>query len=1451
MRRAGVAIACALGLAATLPAVAAADFPYGGDAHDYSSLRLAKGETPNDYADDGNDWHFAATPEPNNEPVNHDPRELNGVRGASVVDPDPTKDTAWTVTTGRPDVAISVLDSGIRWDDHDTMVDLRRKIRLNKGELPKPNHDRTDSLTPGLTCSTFASDTYDANGDGVFNVDDYACDTRVEKSKAARGGKGVGPDDLLDPEDVIIAFSDGHDDDGNGYVDDIAGWDFLDDDNDAYDDVHYGHGTGEAKDSSAEANNGHQSGSCPNCMVVPLRVGDSFVADVNRFAAATTYSVDNGILVVQEALGTLNNSRWARQAIDYAYRHGVAIIASAADEAAQHHNFPGSLPHTIVVNSVTQYDSTVTPVPRSYLQFNGCTNFSSKVTIAIPSTSCSSNATGLGAGYAGLVYSAALNARDAGKLNAHPTCRRANGSACVLSVNEVRQLMATTVDDVNFNGSEPEPSCSPAPTPGCTDPNGALTAQVIANRPVLSPLATSHSYPARRGYDQFYGYGRMNAFRATDAAAHGALPPEVEITSPDWFGQVDPGASFLNVSAQVDNRGRAYTCKVYVAPGSYPNNALTTDSPPGDFQQVGGGPCDGSTRTGAIDGVVASISVADLKQRFPLDAGDFTGRESGSGAGQTSNGRPDVEPYGFTVRVVATAGPLTGDDRRNLYLHHDKDLLPGFPRTLPGDGASSPQLVDLDGDGRNELVFATSDGIVHAMRPDGSELDGWPVRGDQAPFAHPGSHAYASGEVDPPPGAFLASVATGDLDRDGVPEVVGADWEGKLYVWSASGRRRWTTETNPDFSGKPLSPFGNVRGGEPNRTQHGALGSPVIADLDGDGRPEIVLAGMDRHVYAWHGDTGKPVDGFPVLVVDPSKVASVDAQTHAVTFRDDIGSHYNQGAIVDTPAVGDIDGDGKPEIVVGTNEEYQASADGGLNTGIINTTLINLLAKGNVQGIGDSNGRVYAIKATGNPDPGKPANAASFLDGWPFKVARLKSELLPVVGEGVTGSPVIGKVACKGGDASPKVGLIPDGGPGYIVGADAQSCYGKDGEGHDIALAADAAAADRRDAPTIPAVGHPAFGRFGPGGGVSFLSPTTGVLRALDLAANEYQGGEDSISAWNVDTGQFLPGFPTPVNDLQFLTGPSIADIDGKDGEEAVGGSAYLDLAAVDSTGHPVSSAWPKLTSGWMVANPTIGAFGSSDRKVVVAMTRDGQLFAYRTDAPVCSPGSWPRFHHDNANSGDLERDAVLPGAVGDAHVADRAVAFTAPGDDGTCGTAAAYEVVQSDAPVTGSDVASAEHVTGAPVPVEAGGRQTVPLTDVSKRYVAIRAVDEQGNVGRTVSVEVRGGDGAGGGPGAGGGSGSGGQSGGNEGEPAPNAAPSTGSGSDDAGAPSGGAPTAPIPGLPGTTQVAGQTAQGSTPSTTAKRKAKAKARARAKRRAAKRKAAARRRAAAKKRHRN
>ena len=64
--------------------------------------------------------------------------------------------------------------------------------------------------------------------------------------------------------------------------------------------MQYVHGTGEARNSTAEANNGGDIGTCPNCMVMAVRVGDSFVADVNSFAQGVVFSVETGAEVIQE-----------------------------------------------------------------------------------------------------------------------------------------------------------------------------------------------------------------------------------------------------------------------------------------------------------------------------------------------------------------------------------------------------------------------------------------------------------------------------------------------------------------------------------------------------------------------------------------------------------------------------------------------------------------------------------------------------------------------------------------------------------------------------------------------------------------------------------------------------------------------------------------------------------------------------------------------------------------------------------------------------------------------------------------------------------------------------------------------------------------------------------------------------------------------------------------------
>ena len=121
---------------------------------------------------------------------------------------------------GRPDVVIAVLDTGIRWNNGN----LRTQISLKAAGLPLPR-GATGETNPAAGLGG-----YDLNGNGALDVDDYANDARVDKN--------AGPNcirDQIDAQDLIKSFSDGTDADGNGYIDDISGWDFFDDDNDAND----------------------------------------------------------------------------------------------------------------------------------------------------------------------------------------------------------------------------------------------------------------------------------------------------------------------------------------------------------------------------------------------------------------------------------------------------------------------------------------------------------------------------------------------------------------------------------------------------------------------------------------------------------------------------------------------------------------------------------------------------------------------------------------------------------------------------------------------------------------------------------------------------------------------------------------------------------------------------------------------------------------------------------------------------------------------------------------------------------------------------------------------------------------------------------------------------------------------------------------------------------------
>ena len=90
----------------------------------------------------------------------------------------------------------------------------------------------------------------------------------------------------------------------------------------------------------------------------------------------------------------------------------------------------------------------------------------------------------------------------------------------------------------------------------------------------------SERFHSIAGFDQFFGYGRVNADRAVRRVAQGHIPPEAAIDGPSWYEIVDPeSAPTLSVHGRVAaNRASSYGYVIDVAPG-HPAGGVATSSP--------------------------------------------------------------------------------------------------------------------------------------------------------------------------------------------------------------------------------------------------------------------------------------------------------------------------------------------------------------------------------------------------------------------------------------------------------------------------------------------------------------------------------------------------------------------------------------------------------------------------------------------------------------------------------------------------------------------------------------------------------------------------------------------------------------------------------------------------------------------------------------------------------
>ena len=1149
---AGIGLIIASGARADVPFPTCAAAECSDPADFASYLFIAPGAFPNDYDPNGGEaWKYA-------------PDSGMDIEGA------------WERTTGRPDVAGAILDSGIRWESGD----VARTVLLNTGELPVPDG-----------CAS-----QDCDGNGFVSIADFAA-----ACAANLNGNGH-----CDGQDLIRFYSDGIDDDGNGFVDDIAGWDFLENDNDPDDDVDYGHGTGEAGDQYAEANNGGGTpGFAPSSFFLPLRVGDSFVADDGSFLQAVVYAVDRRVDLISEALGTINASDAGQAAVGYAYRRGVPIIASAADEESRHHNAPAHYDHMIWVNSVKNGDGLVIDEDANGFELlNGCTNYGGKAWVAIPSSSCSSEATGRAGGLTALLLSHAKNQIDRGLFTPYP------GTGTPFSAEEVRQLLRASARDVDQSEA---PFLQPTV-------EGNLLATLLS-APALGLRFGSSNYPTQFEWDQFTGYGRPDAPTLFDLVTDTTIPPEADLTgSVRWFDIVDPVRTpdfEVRGSARALRAGNNFDWTLEVGCGIQPL----------EYTLLGSGSGGGAA---IEDEVLVSWASGDTAASCGFDP---TVPVAG----------PDVDEHTVTLRlrVLDSLGNL-GEDRRSVAIHSDPTLRYA-PIQLPGSGESSPVLVDVNRDGVLDIVQSGGDGAVHALDgATGSELPGFPAHTNALPVH--ASPAYTNGEVPLPHEAVIGAAAADDIDGDGRIEIVVASILGRLYVFDDHGKVRagFPVATDPNLS---LPANRN----QLNDMLRGFASAPVLANLDAAGQNpalEIIASALDGNLYAWRA-TGAPVAGFPVRLADRAKV-SIDAATGKATPLAGVDARERAAKSLSSPAVGDLNGDGRPEIVVSTNEEYGNELNGFAIESRLFRNLAALLGTANIDDFSvDTQGRVYAVKPDGNAAAGGP-----FVAGWPVKVPLLTPGVLPTVGTGTPGAPAITDID---GNGTVRVAIFGMIGPVMLIKPDGTPSLGSI-NGAPRALAIDfpapgfptvPASAGSPDAPFFAALGAGAFGDITGDGLPEFVAPTGGLRKLFDIVAPAQQGQlpdadsfvEDGVfahhqlTAWNPRTGAVVPAFPRVMEDMQFIGSPALADVDGDGVAEAINGSgAYLVRAYRADGSEP--AGWPKFTHGWHLSSATPGDVDGDGDIEIVATTREGKLFVWDTPAAATNAAiPWAGYGRDRRNT--------------------------------------------------------------------------------------------------------------------------------------------------------------------------------------------------------------------------
>ncbi|MEW6016184.1 MAG: S8 family serine peptidase [Candidatus Zixiibacteriota bacterium] len=626
-------------------------------------------------------------------------------------------------------------------------------------------------------------------------------------------GVDTGHPDIVDniwsnPREIA---GNGIDDDNNGFIDDIRGWDFGGDgsstttgDNNPMDGD--GHGTHIAGIVAATAdNNIGVAGLARNCRIMPLKI---FPLPLTSFiVGAIVYAADNGADVINMSFGLPYASQLMEEAMAYARAKGVVLCAAAGNDFTEFVNYPASSPLTIAVGATDDSDHVAS-----------FSTYGNHLDICAPGHSILS----LRAGNTDMYADSYPREPNVHIINTRYYLASGTSMACPYVVATAAYLRAVS--------------------PGLSPQRVQEILQSSADD-ILDPYGVNWYLP---GWDKFSGYGRVNLYQTLQAAPEiraritSPLPNEILSGTVDIAGIAD-GSSFTEYTLEYGQGGNPpnwtvintssspvssgllgswdtaglngrYTIRlqagsdhqslvsVYLINESslYLSSPLPDDSLSGSVDIIGSAYCPEFSRLvieyDLIDSAVNWDTIAvrtvplfdDFLARWFIDdlpAGDYDLK-------LTLYSRSGFAGY---YQLPVHIGSIFATERAW------KIGLGQFPGIIPNYG-------DFDDDGLNEVVVGGSDGIRFF------NLDGT-AKTDGAPAV--------------PQNNFTTPVAVGNLDNDGVDDFVAVGYDPPIVYGYPS--------SEPDFRNY----LGVLPSLGSNLVTEAELPRVFLKDLNSDSRDEI------------------------------------------------------------------------------------------------------------------------------------------------------------------------------------------------------------------------------------------------------------------------------------------------------------------------------------------------------------------------------------------------------------------------------------------------------------------------------------------------------------------------------------------------------------------------------------------------------------------------------------